>query len=237
MFGFALRVFRMSAKHPKDPVLPDRRNFLSLTAAGISSAWLTANFPSMLSAATHAHAAKTAAIPAKFEFFKPEEAMEVEAMASRIIPSDETPGAKEAGVIYFIDRALVTFASDSQSTYRDGLAHVQETLTAKFPGIKKFSVASPEQQDSVLDALSRETTPPKTRRGNRASTNGQPFFEVLRYHTIAGFLIDPDSDRRGNRDGVGWKVIGREPLHIFQPPFGELDKDYPGWQPVSGEAK
>jgi len=54
--------------------------------------------------------------------------------------------------------------------------------------------------------------------------------------TISGFLIDPDSDRRGNRDGVGWKAIGRDPQHMFQPPFGFYDKDYPGWQPNPPDA-
>src|SRR5689334_1609096 len=132
----------------------NRRNFLSMGAAGISTAWLTANWPSMVSAAAHAHRTISSPDPAKFEFFKPEEAAEVEAMASRIIPSDETPGAKEAGVIYFIDRALVTFAADSQKTYREGLADVNALLAEKFPGVKKFSAASPEQQDAVLEALS-----------------------------------------------------------------------------------
>jgi len=33
----------------------------------------------------------------------------------------------------------------------------------------------------------------------------QPLFEVLRMHTIAGFLIDPEADRKGNRGGVGWR--------------------------------
>jgi hypothetical protein len=43
-------------------------------------------------------------------------------------------------------------------------------------------------------------------------------------------LIDPDFG--GNPNGVGWKVIDREREHIFQPPFGYYDKDYPGWQPA-----
>jgi hypothetical protein len=52
-----------------------------------------------------------------------------------------------------------------------------------------------------------------------------------------GFLIDPDSDKRGNRDAVGWKLIGRAPGHMFQPPFGYYDKDYPGWQPNSPDTE
>lgn len=215
----------------------DRRSFLSMGAAGISAAWLTANWPSMVSAATHAHRAIASPEPAKFEFFKPEDAAEVEAMASRIIPSDETPGAKEAGVIFFIDRALVTFAVDSQKDYREGIAQVQALVAEKFPGVKKFSAATPEQQDAVLEVLSNSKQKMTSSRRNRPNAASQPFFDTLRYHTIAGFLIAPDTDRRGNRDGVGWKVIGREDGHMFQPPFGALDKNYPGWQPVEGEKK
>ena len=69
----------------------------------------------------------------------------------------------------------------------------------------------------------------------RSRSLAQNFFETLRQHTIAGFLIDPDSDLRGNRGGVGWQVIGREREHVFQPPFGYYDKDYPGWQPAAAE--
>src|SRR5437879_13922755 len=109
----------------------DRRAFLSKSAAGLSAAWLTAQWPAMVSAAVHAHAAVAAPVPAKFDFFTPEEAAEVEAVASRIIPSDETPGAKEAGVVYFIDRALATFASDAQKTYREGLPEFQTLVSEK----------------------------------------------------------------------------------------------------------
>ncbi|HWY44972.1 MAG TPA: gluconate 2-dehydrogenase subunit 3 family protein [Candidatus Sulfotelmatobacter sp.] len=191
----------------------------------------------MVSAATHAHAAAASPNPAKFDFFTPEEAVEVEAIASRIIPSDETPGAKEAGVVYFIDRALVTFATDAQKVYREGLPGVQAQAQELFPGVKKFSVATTEQQDAILDSLSQSKAKTASSRRNRPNIAAQPFFETVRYHTIAGFLIDPDSDRRGNRDGVGWKVIGRDSGHVFQPPFGALDKDYPGWQPASAEKK
>src|SRR5215831_7161579 len=214
----------------------DRRTFLIRGASGLSAAWLTAHLPAMVSAATHAHIAAASAVPPKFDFFTPEEAREVEAIAARIIPSDETPGAKEAGVVYFIDRALVTFAKDSQKDYREGLAEVQALLDEKFPGVKKFSAATTEQQDAVLEALSQANDTAAAMRRNRAGAAAS-FFGTLRFHTIAGFLIDPDSDRRGNRDGVGWKVIGRDREHAFQPPFGIVDKDYPGWQPLSMEKK
>src|SRR5271168_1373290 len=203
-----------------------RRTFLLHSAAGLGGAWISAQWPSALSAASHARQAAKSAAPAKFEFFTPEQAVEVEAITARIIPTDDQPGAREAGAVYFIDRALVTFARDNQKDYKEGLPELQERVHELFPSLTKFSVATPEQQDAVLHSF--DSGAPTGRRRQRPDS--QSFFETVRQHTIAAFLIDPDSGRRGNRGGVGWQVIGREREHMFQPPFGYYDKDYPGWQ-------
>jgi len=160
-------------------------------------------------------------------------AAEVDAMVARIIPTDETPGAREAGVVYFIDRALATFASDVQNVYAEGIAEVQTRVRTMFPGVEKFSLATGEQQDEVLGSLEDKTA--STDRPFAPRPSAPQFFETLRQHTILGFLIDPDSGARGNHDGVGWQVLGREREHTFQPPFGDYDKDYPGWQPAGRE--
>ncbi len=217
-----------------------RRAFLSRAGAGLSVAWVSANWPALLAAADHARHAAQSAAPPKFEFFSPDQAVEIEAIAARIIPTDDTPGAREAGVVYFIDRGLATFAVESQKTYREGLPELQARVTEMFPGVAKFSAATPEQQDEVLNSFeehgetSQKAAKP-AQRTIRPRPGAQSFFETLRQHTIAGFLIDPDYG--GNRDGVGWKLIGREREHTFQPPFGYYDKDYPGWQATMKEAE
>jgi len=207
-----------------------RRGFLSQTLTGISAAWISAHWPAMLSAATHARRSVKSASPAKFEYFSPEQAAEIDAISARIIPATDTPGAQEAGVIFFIDRALVTFAKDDQKMYAEGLPELQARVREMYPGIGKFSAATPEQQDQILESLDEQSGRAE-RRPFRSGAGAQSFFETLRVHTISGFLIDPDSDKRGNRDGIGWKVIGRDNEHMFHPPFGYYDKDYPGWQP------
>ncbi|MHB8502927.1 MAG: gluconate 2-dehydrogenase subunit 3 family protein [Candidatus Acidiferrales bacterium] len=207
-----------------------RREILSQGLAGMSAAWLSANWPAMLAAAGHARQAAKSAAPAKFEFFSPEQAAEVDAISARIIPTTDTPGAHEAGVVFFIDRALVTFAKANQKLYAEGLPVLRARVREMFPGTEKFSAATPEQQDQVLESLDEQSAAGRTRPFRRRPA-AQSFFETIRVDTISGFLIDPDSDRRGNRDGVGWKVIGRDREHMFQPPFGFYDKDYPGWQP------
>lgn len=207
-----------------------RRRFLSHAGRGITAAWAAAHWPEMLAAATHARQAAAQSTGAyKFEFFVPEEAVEVEAIAARIIPTDDTPGAREAGVIYFIDRALVTFASGDQQKYRDGLPELQSEVREKFAGVEKFSAATPEQQDELLQSM--DAPQPKKVARRRSLGSAQTFFEAVRVATISGFLIDPEAEQ-GNRGGVGWKLIGREPDHSFQPPFGYYDKDYPGWKPA-----
>ena len=210
-----------------------RRNFLSRGSAAVSAVWLSAHWPAIVAAAEHAHQAAKSSAPPKFQFFTPEEALEIDAIAARIIPSDETPGAREAGVVYFIDRALTTFAVDDQKTYREGLPGLQLRVRELFPSVEKFSSATPEQQDQILLSLDDRTGP--ARRHSRSSGASTSFFQAVRVHTVQGFLIDPDSG--GNRDGVGWKVIGRAPEHIFQPPFGYYDKDDAGWRPNPPDAE
>ena len=46
----------------------------------------------------------------------------------------------------------------------------------------------------------------------------------MRFLTIAGTFTLPDYG--GNREGVGWKLIGFEPQHMYQPPFGFYDAEY-----------
>jgi gluconate 2-dehydrogenase gamma chain len=212
----------------------DRRKFLSRGIAALGATWTAAHWPAIVAASEHAHHVALFPEDQKWEFFTPAEAKEVEALASCIIPSNDTPGAKEAGVVYFIDRALVTFSIDDQKTYRAGLPDLQKRVAELFPGVETFSAATAEQQISVLESLddSAKQKPPNRPRANR-NTPAQPLFETVRAHTIAGFLIDPEVDRKGNRGGVGWALIGRDPGHSFQPPFSAVDKDYSGWQPAT----
>lgn len=209
-----------------------RREFL-LQLGGLAGAtWVETQWPAVLAAAQSAHAAKTQNAQA-FEVLTPDQAKQIEAISSEIIPTDELPGAKEAGVVYFIDRALKTFASETRPVYEQGLADVSRICTELFPGIRNIGEASPEQQHQIVAELMAEMNPrPGTRRSTVALANSD-FPQIIWMHTLFGFLLDPEAG--ANRDYAGWKVIGRDPAHSFSPPFGFYDKDYPGWQPNSPE--
>jgi hypothetical protein len=210
-----------------------RRNFLLQASGAAGAAWIAAQWPAVLAAADHAHQAVKSQIPVKFEVLTAEQARQVEAIASQIIPTDDSAGAREAGVVYFIDRALKTFASDAKPAYDKGLAHMNELIRAKYPSVKTFADASAEQQEAFLVELTA-TKGGDTRR-RFGPENSEDFFEMIRMHTVFGFLADPSTG--GNRDYAGWKAIGRDPDFTFSPPFGYYDKNYPGWQAAKAEAE
>ena len=184
-----------------------RRDFILRTSFGVSAAWLAANWPAILSAQEHMHRAAKSGAPLKFTYFMPEQAAEVEAIAAQIIPSDDGPGAREAGVVYFMDHMMAQPESEPAKNFPAELAKFQQKVAAKFPGVTKFSALSSDQQIAFLKANEED-----------------PFFQQVRGGTIAGFLCDPS--RGGNRGEVGWKHIGFDAQFQHQPPFGFYDREY-----------
>jgi gluconate 2-dehydrogenase gamma chain len=168
----------------------------------LSSIWLASNWPGILDA--QAHAQQAARQPVPLAFFTKEQAADVDAMASQIIPTDDTPGAHEARCVYFIDRALTTFLRDSQPVYTQGLKDLQAKTQELFPSAGKFSALTSAQQIQLLTAI--ENT---------------PFFTTVRTHTITGMFASPAHG--GNYSQAGWELIGFEDTLHFRPPFGYYD--------------
>src|ERR1700719_3211988 len=110
-----------------------RRSFLVNSMAGLNAAWITANYPGILAAQEHVRQATQAGGVPKLAFLTEAQAAEVEAMTAQIIPTDDTPGAREAHCVYFIDRALSTFAQKSQPAYIQGLQDLQAKTKQLYP--------------------------------------------------------------------------------------------------------
>jgi len=175
-----------------------RRRWLAVSPLG-------AGWAAVLAAQEHAHDVMRSAAPAALSVLSPAEAMEISAIASQIIPSGESPGAREAGVIYFIDRALATFDEDKRALYTNGLEEAERKRAELFPGSKTIAELPADQQVRLLEAI--ENT---------------EFFEQVRTHCVMGFFGNPGYG--GNRGLVGWKLIGFEDRFHFEPPFGYYDR-------------
>ena len=98
---------------------------------GASAALVAANWPA--AAQTAAMAQQAASDQTPYAFLTAAQAIEIEAMAEQIFPTTDTPGAKEANAIYFIDMALVTFAKSSQDVYTKGLNDLQTQTKTLYP--------------------------------------------------------------------------------------------------------
>jgi len=171
--------------------------------------------------AQHVRAAASSQ-PRPYMFLSQTEIAFLDAAVSHLIPKDELgPGAKEAGVTYFIDQQLfggygsmakkytqgpwpegtpqqgyqspLTPAAVYRAGIRDTNNHCQKAYG------KTFDALSRAQQDEVLKGLDGGKIEPE-------QVRAQFFFNTLLANTVEGFFADPVYG--GNRDKAGWKLVG-----------------------------
>ena len=179
-----------------------RRLFLQGSGSFVGSAALRAGIPGLAALAQSACGARDSA--AAFDVLAASEAQELAAIASRIFPTTDTPGAHEAGVIWFIDKAMGDFMAPQLGFLHGGLSGFQDGIA----GGEAFSSLDEDQQDEYL--------------GSQEQT---PFFGFVRLLTLMGMF--GMSSYGGNRDQAGWKLLGLDPgQHAYQPPFGYYDAEH-----------
>jgi gluconate 2-dehydrogenase gamma chain len=182
-----------------------RRSFLKSTGVIAKGSFIVLTTPALLAACQRAEENLSSNEPA-FKTLNDIEGKELRAIAARIIPTDETPGAEEAGVIYFIDAVLGDDREDEYARVRLALREIQAMSAVKFDAAY-FSDMTAPQQDEVLTEM--ETT---------------SFFATVRYLTIAGMFSLPEYG--GNKDKIGYQLIGFNDAHAWAPPYGFYDADY-----------
>jgi gluconate 2-dehydrogenase gamma chain len=134
-----------------------------------------------------------------YAFFNDTDAATVAALTERIMPdAPGKPGAREAGVLNYIDLALAGPYADLREFYRHGLvqleAHCREAYKRSFVGLDAA------HQDEVVGALA------SGKAAGFAWPSAQAFFNTLRTHTMEGMFGDPVYG--GNKDFAGWRLAG-----------------------------
>lgn len=174
-----------------------RRKILQI----LGSAAAVASFPGFSKwgfACGHVGNAALRIKPAEYhpQFFSSPEYAMVERLTEIIIPSDATPGAKEAGVAEFVD-FMVANDPEQQYPFRMGLAwlnsHCERTLD------KRFLDLTAEQQLSILEPLGFKD---KTRPGEE---DGRRFFALIREFTVTGFYTSK----------IGFKELDNPALKLY----------------------
>ena len=191
-----------------------RRDFVAASAAALATLWLTADPEEVNASLRHsAHAAHEVGAGrfVGWEAFTEEEAADVEAIASLIIPTDATPGAKEARVVNFIDHSLAHWAAPTKPEFIKGLNELNAEAEKRWPRSGRFAKQLPARQFELLTAWDRDK---------------KPFFDAVRTATVAGMFSNPMYG--GNADKIGWKLMGFEDRYVWQPPFGSYDVEANG---------
>lgn len=182
-----------------------RRSFLQNSSRVVSKSCIVLTTPIILSACKKASEGNRNS--PEFKIFSVSEGAEYAAIASRIIPSDESPGANEAGVVFFMDNVLSDGRELEHDILKEGLKSLQAMCVERF-GASLFYSLNANQQDQLLEEI-----------------EGAEFFETVRYLTIAGMLSLPEY--QGNRDNIGFKMLGYENRHAWTSPYGFYDTGYP----------
>ncbi len=181
-----------------------RREFLLESLAGAGAVWALANTAGIAEASAFAQQAARAGTASPPAFFTAAQAADVEAMAAQIIPTDRSPGAREARVVVFIDRILTTFETDAQADYTKGLAELTVQTRQFRPAAASFASLASEDQIAVLTAMEKT-----------------PFFNLVRTHTVTGFFAAPVHG--GNAGKAGWQLVHYDDSLNHHPPFGYYD--------------
>ena len=201
----------------------ERRDILRFI--GIAS--LAGTFPgfskwAFACAQNHQHAAaesvpQTSAGPYKPLFFSPQQYRMVEHLAEMIIPADDAPGAKEAGVAEFIDFMVanrvpviakpdvrstedaIQMGTEAQNQFVSGLDWMNALSKSEFG--HDFLDCSTWQQQSLLEGLAYKAKfKPRTE-------GGREFFRLMRDYTVVGYYTTK----------IGLESIGYPGLRLFWP--------------------
>jgi gluconate 2-dehydrogenase gamma chain len=173
--------------------------------------------------APNAGSPPTAVAPGPWLYFTTEEGAAIEALVDRLIPPDpQTPGGKDAGCAVFIDRQLAgpygsaeelymrgPFADGTPQQgyqspltpavrYRRALAALEKYCRTTYAG-KSLTQIPDNEKDKLLSGMEKGEV-------RLEGGSGRAFFELLLQNTEEGFFADPIYG--GNRNMVGWKMIG-----------------------------
>ncbi|MFA7506084.1 MAG: gluconate 2-dehydrogenase subunit 3 family protein [Burkholderiaceae bacterium] len=196
----------------------NRRAFL----AGLAAGGIAAAVPAL--AANNRQRVAAGESPQYFYLTLPEAAF-LTAFVDELIPADDYPSASEAGVIEFIDLQLATgygagerlyldgpheTGTESQGyqlgltparLYREGIRGIDDSLDGA-----SFATLSPPARQELIAAL-------EAGERDAGEVPGKRFFTEVRQNTIEGYFADPVYT--GNRDAVGWKMIGFPGAHAY----------------------
>ncbi len=126
------------------------------------------------------------------EVLTADEAKVVEALCAQIVPADDWPGAKEVGVLYYIETQLAGPLGRFTDSYKKGVATLLSRSRSETG--KLFSDLGPVEQKQFLQKIEAEPESELNR-----------FLQLVIDHTMQGFYGSPKHG--GNQNETSWKML------------------------------
>lgn len=145
----------------------------------------------------------------------------VAAICEQLIPTVDGIGATTANCANFIDKLLANEERAALPLYRQGLGDIDRHAQRRWQ--QPFALLDAAEQRECLenleDGVLQEWQP---------ALGQQPFFAMLRFHAILGFLAAPKFG--GNADFTGWRAM-HFPGHLHEM-GGITDAQVTGAEPI-----
>jgi len=144
------------------------------------------------------------------------------AICEQIIPTVDGYGASTANCVNFIDKLLAHEERATLPLYRQGLAEIDRYADTHWQ--KNFAALDASAQVACLENLEDGIIP----HWQAEAIDQNALFNMLRFHTILGFLAAPKFG--GNLDFAGWRALNF-PGHIHEM-GGISDRQVSGEEPI-----
>ncbi len=131
--------------------------------------------------------------------FTREEAESLGSICEQLIPTDNFAGARDTGVINFIDKLLYQRFPELTEPYKDGIRSL-EAFCGETRG-KAFARLEWNIQHSILEQMEKGELPPSF----WGKTNQREFFNMVLRNTMQGYYGSPRHG--GNKDHVSYRMM------------------------------
>ncbi len=188
-------------KHNPEELDFSRRSFLRFGSNAAVGVWLSTHWTACLTAAEEA--AADFAESADYSFLNTHQAASLDAVSAQILPTTDTPGAREAGVVNFFDKALNSHAAFALEPLNGWISALDAEADKRQSGSAFYQLDDHLQKEILTE---------------QQDSGG---FGLMRFLTLVGMFAM--SKYGGNRNNIGWELLGFDHRHAWQPPFGYYD--------------
>lgn len=191
-----------------------RRTFIGVIASfSVFSSLIPFNYlPSLFASETSDSLKSKKLLEGSFKFFSPHQATVIEEVTSLIIPSDESPGAREAGVVYEIDKSI-SRNQQLENGYAKGIEAL-DYMAKQLAGKDSFLDLSQDEKKEILNMAYASKALPE--RGGISQQYGSMLPGILLLNHLIRQTIQIFYTSE-----AGWKVVG-----YHGPPQWKGNPDY-----------